>query len=682
MDEYLWPARNVAEFAYCPRLFYFMEVEGIHLPSSDTEQGVAVHKRVNKPSADADREADPDKPRSVRSLTLTSPTLGLTATLDLAEITGNVAVPVEYRKGRPRLIAPAPEPQPADLGDPIPARVEPWPTDRVQVGLQAILLEEAGYVVREAVLYYAAEKRRLTIAVDDALKAEALATLRAAQACATGPRPAPLVNDPRCVRCSLQPICLPDEVNQQRHAADGVRPRQIWPPRDDALHIVAQHEGARVGVSGMALKVTDREGALVQEVPLASVEALALLGNVQISTQAVAALSDRGIPIAYLSGAGRLVAMIDPLDSVSAEVRRQQVRTLDKPQACLELSRALVVSKIINQRTLLMRNHEKLPETVADELAREAEQAMKAESLDVLRGHEGQAAALYFAHFAGLLRGEIAAQFDAHGRQRRPPPASRPGECHAVVRLHDADARVRRRVAPGPPRAQYRRLPHLPSRPPGARLGSDGAVPAAGGRFNCDLRLQPPGIDRRALPPHQCRLRLDRLRPPGLLRRLRPPHGHRDHASGLRLPPQLSPHADAARPDDRRLDARRSPHVGVSDDSIRRSPRPRVAASPRLSGVHMRRCYLVCYDIRDPKRWRKVFKVMKGHGEHWQYSVFFCVLRDIDRVRMQSHLEEHMNLAEDQALILDLGPDEQSAREAATVLGPSLPAGQTGVVVI
>jgi CRISPR-associated protein Cas2 len=96
----------------------------------------------------------------------------------------------------------------------------------------------------------------------------------------------------------------------------------------------------------------------------------------------------------------------------------------------------------------------------------------------------------------------------------------------------------------------------------------------------------------------------------------------------------------------------------------------------------MRRCYIVCYDIRDPKRWRKVYKVMCGHGEHWQYSVFFCVLREIDRVRMQTQLEEHMNLREDQAVILDVGPDEEAAREAATVLGPGLPQGERGVVVI
>jgi CRISPR-associated protein Cas2 len=72
----------------------------------------------------------------------------------------------------------------------------------------------------------------------------------------------------------------------------------------------------------------------------------------------------------------------------------------------------------------------------------------------------------------------------------------------------------------------------------------------------------------------------------------------------------------------------------------------------------MRRCYLVCYDIRDPKRWRQVFKVMKGHGEHWQYSVFFCVLKPIDQVRMQTQLEEAMNLKEDQTMIIDLGSDE------------------------
>lgn len=96
----------------------------------------------------------------------------------------------------------------------------------------------------------------------------------------------------------------------------------------------------------------------------------------------------------------------------------------------------------------------------------------------------------------------------------------------------------------------------------------------------------------------------------------------------------------------------------------------------------MRRCYLVCYDIRSPRRWRQVFKIMKGHGEHWQYSVFFCVLKPLDRQRLQSQLEEAMNLKEDQTMIIDLGSDEAEARHAATVLGPNLPQSDTGLLVV
>ncbi len=426
MDEYLWPARNVAEYAYCPRLFYLMEIEGIHIASADTEAGVATHKRVDRPSAAATAEVDPDRPRVLRSLTLTSKTLGLTATLDLAEISGNVAVPVEYRKGRPKFASLAPPPDdPGEAEEQPLAKAEPWPTDRVQVGLQSILLEEAGYKVDHAVLYYAAEKRRLEIPVDEALKAEALATLQAARTTATGSRPLPLVNDARCVRCSLQPICLPDEVNQQRDISADNSPRRIWPPRDDAIHAIAQQEGIKIGIKGMGLTVTDKEGAKVKEIPLANLESLAVVGAVQISTQAVGVLASRGIPVAYLSAAGRLVAMIDPLDSVSAEVRKAQVRRFDEPATMLALSRALVAAKITNQRTLLMRNATELPADVPESLNEEARRAVAAESIDAVRGHEGQAAAIYFAHAAKMFKGQaeaIAKRFDANGRARRPPP--------------------------------------------------------------------------------------------------------------------------------------------------------------------------------------------------------------------------------------------------------------------
>jgi len=460
MDESLLSTRNVAEHAYCPRLFYYMQVEGIFVPSSDTEKGKAVHRRVDKPSASRKKsdavDVDPERPKVVRSLALTSESLGLTATLDLAEISGQVAVPVEYRKGCPRRVAVG---SPADdYGEmertPL-SHPEAWPTDRIQVGLQAVLLESAGYAVPEAVIYYAEEKLRLRITVDDALRTEALKTLESAKQCAEGSRPLPLVNDPRCPRCSLQPICLPDEVNHQRaqSPSDELTPRKIWPPRDDGIHVVAQQEGVKVGIHGMELRVTDRNGSAVKTIPLANLESLSLLGSVQITTQAICALADMNTPIAFLSPAGRLVAMIDRLDSVSAEVRRAQICKLDRTEICLELARALVSAKIMNQRTLLLRNHRSLPAGVAANLAKEAKNAAQADSVDAVRGHEGQAAAIYFRHFSGMVNGPLSVEFDANGRKRRPPPdpinsclslaySMLTHECVAALRLARLEASI------------------------------------------------------------------------------------------------------------------------------------------------------------------------------------------------------------------------------------------------
>lgn len=467
MDGVLWPCRGVAEHAYCPRLFYYMTVEGVFLPSADTEQGAGVHRRVDRPSAappEPDKstdkpkstrqhkavekleesEPDPDRPRAVRSLALTSAQLGLTATLDLTEIEGNRAIPVEYRKGKPRrngggTVAEAVDEmmeQPRLLPAP-----EPWPTDRVQIGLQVLLLEEAGYAVPEAYLYYAAEKLRLRVTVDDSLRSDALRELEAAKRTADGQRPPPLINDPRCPRCSLQPICLPDEINHQRFTAitvadasldgaarpvpDELTPRKLWPPRDDGIHVVLQREGVRVGVRGQFVRITDKEGETVRDIPLANIESLSVLGGVQVSTQALAVFADHEVPVAFLSAAGRLTAMMDPMGPTSAAVRAAQIRILDQPHKALELARAITIAKITNQRTLLMRNHVDLPSRAAADLQHSIEAASKAASMDELRGHEGNAAAIYFANFAGMFKKgveEIGARFDANGRQRRPPP--------------------------------------------------------------------------------------------------------------------------------------------------------------------------------------------------------------------------------------------------------------------
>ena len=96
----------------------------------------------------------------------------------------------------------------------------------------------------------------------------------------------------------------------------------------------------------------------------------------------------------------------------------------------------------------------------------------------------------------------------------------------------------------------------------------------------------------------------------------------------------------------------------------------------------MRRCYLVCYDIRNPNRLRRVHRVLRGYGEVWQYSVFYCVLTDIDRVRLESDLKHQMNLKDDRAVIIDMGSNDKTARQAVTVLGEPLPEPDGSVLVV
>jgi len=64
---------------------------------------------------------------------------------------------------------------------------------------------------------------------------------------------------------------------------------------------------------------------------------------------------------------------------------------------------------------------------------------------------------------------------------------------------------------------------------------------------------------------------------------------------------------------------------------------------------------------------------MKGYGEPWQYSVFFCKLKEVDRLRMENDLKDEMNQKEDRIIIIDLGPNEKAARQATSVLGQALP---------
>ena len=203
LPQYL-PARMLNEFVYCPRLFFYEWVEGVFAHSDDTVEGALRHQTLGEKAEamPAAAEAGDERIHS-RSVSLSSDTHGITAVIDLVEGEGRRVSPVDYKHGAPRERDGA---------------LEAWPTDAVQVCVQALILRDHGYTCDEAVVYYNQTKQRVRVPIAEALIAHTLAAVNEARRVASSGRiPQPLVDSPKCVRCSLVGICLPDETRALLH---------------------------------------------------------------------------------------------------------------------------------------------------------------------------------------------------------------------------------------------------------------------------------------------------------------------------------------------------------------------------------------------------------------------------------------------------------------------------------
>ncbi|MDV6011659.1 CRISPR-associated endonuclease Cas1 [Haloechinothrix sp. LS1_15] len=403
MSGDLLPARMVNEYVYCPRLFYLEWVEARFADNDDTKLGKQVHRKVDAETGSAPLPEDGDL-RAARSVTLSSEQLGVIAKLDLIEGHGGTVVPVDYKKGSPR------------------DDDTPWPSDEVQVCLQALVLIEHGYRVDYAELYYATPRRRVRVELTDQRLSWARDVVAetwnvADQAAA----PLPLVDSPKCTRCSLVGLCLPDETNALL-ARREQPPRRLVPKDPDQRPVYVTEPGAFVGVRSGRLEVT-RDKEKIATFRLLDTAQLVVFGKVQVSTQALQACFARGIPVLWLSSGGWLHGFAQGQMSKYVELRRRQ--TAVHAQGGAGLAQRIIAGKILNCRTLLRRNARgNVTETLAS-LKRLADQARHTESFSSLLGVEGTAARLYFAAFPSMISSEaadLAADFSAKGRNRRPPP--------------------------------------------------------------------------------------------------------------------------------------------------------------------------------------------------------------------------------------------------------------------
>ncbi len=451
----LLPVRMLNEYAYCPRLFHLMHVEGRWADNFYTIEGRHVHRRVDDldhvlpqtgaNAVDLERSSDDDRaiggsgvgrddakaesddrakegakalgddpPVVVRSVPLSSVVLGLTAKLDLVSIDDAPpdgqppqAVPVETKRGK---VPNTPE--------------RCYEPERVQLMAQGLLLREQGYASDHGWLYFAGSRSRVMVAFTAELESRTLALLKEAQAAAFNRQlPEPLEDSPKCHGCSLAGICLPDETLALRQVpVDPQAPmvRRLYPMRDDALPLYVQEQGAYVGKKGSTL-IVRKEGQQLASARLKDVSQLVLLGNVQVSTQTIHQLCEAGVPVIYCSTGHWFYGVSSGMGLRNAFDRAAQFETARDPSRCLAFAQKLVMDKGLNQRTLLRRNGQ-APDIVLDDMAKLIESAGHAHSIASLLGIEGSIARLYFQHFSTLLHPrDVSADWDFTNRNRRPP---------------------------------------------------------------------------------------------------------------------------------------------------------------------------------------------------------------------------------------------------------------------
>lgn len=396
----------VNEYAYCPRLFHLEWVSKQWADNLDTDEGRFHHRAVDREEGRVPPPGE-DPPRIARSVRLSSDRLGLVAVVDVLESEDGTVVPVDTKRGSP----PDNEHQ-------------AWEPERVQICVQAILLREAGYQCDRGVLYFAGARRRVTVEIDNELLARTLElTLGLREAAERAEPPPPLVDSPKCPRCSLVGICLPDEVNALAERSNRP-PRRLVPSRSEARPLYLTEQGSWLHKKGDRFEVRRKDETL-GSFRMIDVSQVCVFGNVHLTTGALGAAFNREIPIAWYSHGGWFRGLAEGLPGKNVELRRRQV-LIDARGDGLDIARAMVSGKIRNSRVLLRRNRRSAdPEPALAQLADAAAKAQWAESVDSLLGIEGSAAKAYFGAFATMLRPELAMPgepFAFDGRHRRPPP--------------------------------------------------------------------------------------------------------------------------------------------------------------------------------------------------------------------------------------------------------------------
>ena len=386
--------------AYCPRLYYLEEVEELYTQDAAVFAGRRLHAELEK-KEEEDWE----------DLFLSSEELGLRGRVDALRTRDGQTIPYEHKRGRCHR---------DENKHPL-----AWESDRLQILAYCYLIKSAlGIKVTEGRIRYHADNVLVHVPFDEeGKKVVENAIANARQIRTSTQRPPVTENERLCTRCSLSPVCLPEEarlVHNQEY-----EPLRLFPQDDEReiLHIL--EPGTRVGRTGEQIKITRKDKPL-EKIPAQQVGQIVLHSFSQISTQALHFCTYKGIGIHFVSGGGRYIGSLDNRQG-SIQRRIRQYEALSNTELCLSLAKKLVNCRGQGQRKFLMRarRSKKLKSSKLEHNIQQMQAIIKQipqiTSIESLLGIEGKIAALYFAALPCILSADIPPQMRFDGRNRRPP---------------------------------------------------------------------------------------------------------------------------------------------------------------------------------------------------------------------------------------------------------------------
>jgi CRISP-associated protein Cas1 len=188
------------------------------------------------------------------------------------------------------------------------------------------------------------------------------------------------------------------------------------------MHTLAiSEQGTSVHADGDTL-VVQRGKSVLRRIRAGELEQVLLFGGVEVTRQAMNLLLRREIEMVLLTQDGRFRGRLSGRGSKNVQLRLAQYQRSTDPAFCLGVARTIVAGKLQNQRQILLRAQRRLQDddlaVAVGNLRVMAQRAAECTDLDVLRGFEGQGAALYFGQFGKLIR---IPEFQFTTRSRRPP---------------------------------------------------------------------------------------------------------------------------------------------------------------------------------------------------------------------------------------------------------------------